>query len=137
MSSPSSTQASDGLGPLFNARACQSCHLKDGRGHPPEGDPDTTSMFLRLARDAEQRGGEGGARRASQVLNFPDPVYGTQLQDLAVPGLRGEGRMHVDYQERQGDAGGRHRGFAAQAELFGRPISPMGRSIRAPRCRRA
>jgi CxxC motif-containing protein (DUF1111 family) len=52
VSSPSSTQASDGLGPLFNARACQSCHLKDGRGHPPEGAADATSMFLRLARDA-------------------------------------------------------------------------------------
>ena len=37
VSSPSSTQASDGLGPLYNARACQTCHLKDGRGHPPEG----------------------------------------------------------------------------------------------------
>jgi len=34
VSSPSSTLASDGLGPLFNARACQSCHIKDGRGHP-------------------------------------------------------------------------------------------------------
>jgi CxxC motif-containing protein (DUF1111 family) len=35
VSSPSSTQASDGLGPLFNARACQRCHIKDGRGPPP------------------------------------------------------------------------------------------------------
>ena len=35
ISAPSSTDASDGLGPLFNARACQNCHLKDGRGHPP------------------------------------------------------------------------------------------------------
>ncbi len=61
VSSPSSTQASDGLGPLFNARACQSCHLKDGRGHPPEGNPDATSMFLRLARTAETRGRKGGA----------------------------------------------------------------------------
>jgi CxxC motif-containing protein (DUF1111 family) len=52
VSSPSSTQASDGLGPLFNARACQSCHLKDGRGHPPEGSADATSMFFRLAREA-------------------------------------------------------------------------------------
>ena len=42
VSSPSSTHASDGLGPLFNARACQSCHIKDGRGHPPEGDADAT-----------------------------------------------------------------------------------------------
>ena len=61
VSSPSSTQASDGLGPLFNARACQSCHLKDGRGHPPEARADATSMFLRLARDRRDGGGEGGA----------------------------------------------------------------------------
>ena len=52
VSSPSSTQASDGLGPLFNERACQNCHLKDGRGRPPEGDVGSTSMFLSLARDA-------------------------------------------------------------------------------------
>ncbi|RJT38726.1 thiol oxidoreductase [Mesorhizobium waimense] len=98
VSSPSSTQASDGLGPLFNERACQNCHLKDGRGRPPEGDVGSTSMFLRLARDASTA--EEKAEIADhKVLNFPDPVYGAQLQDLAVPGLRGEGRMHVAYQE--------------------------------------
>ena len=32
VSAPSSTKSSDGLGPLYNARSCQSCHLKDGRG---------------------------------------------------------------------------------------------------------
>ncbi|UVK39001.1 c-type cytochrome [Mesorhizobium sp. AR10] len=98
VSSPSSTQASDGLGPLFNERACQNCHLKDGRGHPPEGDSGTTSMFLRLARQASSE--EEKAEIADhKALNFPDPVYGTQLQELAVPGLPGEGRMHVDYRE--------------------------------------
>ena len=98
VSSPSSTQASDGLGPLFNARACQSCHLKDGRGHPPEGNPDATSMFLRLAREATTDD-ERAARSHGNALNFPDPVYGSQLQDLAVPGLAGEGRMKVTYEE--------------------------------------
>ncbi|MGX9142190.1 di-heme oxidoreductase family protein [Mesorhizobium sp. 128a] len=98
VSSPSSTQASDGLGPLFNERACQNCHLKDGRGRPPSADSRTTSMFLRLARDASTA--EEKAKIAShKVLNFPDPVYGTQLQELAVSGLKGEGRMHVDYGE--------------------------------------
>ena len=98
VSSPSSTQASDGLGPLFNERACQNCHLKDGRGHPPESDAGTTSMFLRLARQAStaEEKAEIADRKA---LNFPDPVYGRQLQELAVPGLPGEGRMHVDYRE--------------------------------------
>lgn len=98
VSSPSSTQASDGLGPLFNARACQSCHLKDGRGHPPEGSLDATSMFLRLAREAATEA-ERAAVAEHRALNFPDPVYGTQLQDLAVPGLAGEGRMRITYQD--------------------------------------
>ncbi|MDW6025545.1 di-heme oxidoredictase family protein [Mesorhizobium sp. BAC0120] len=98
VSAPSSTQASDGLGPLFNARACQNCHLKDGRGHPPEGAGDSTSMFLRLARAAETEE-EKAAVADHNALNFPDPVYGTQLQELAVPGLAGEGRMAISYQE--------------------------------------
>ncbi|MBZ9881477.1 thiol oxidoreductase [Mesorhizobium sp. CA10] len=100
VSSPSSTQASDGLGPLFNERACQNCHLKDGRGRPPEGDAGSTSMFLRLARDADSAE-ERAALTDHKLLNFPDPVYGAQLQDLAVPGLKGEGRMRVDYQEQK------------------------------------
>jgi len=98
VSSPSSTQASDGLGPLFNARACQSCHLKDGRGHPPEGAADATSMLLRLARDAETDEEHAQLARHA-VLNFYDPVYGGQLQDLAVPGLRSEGRIRIGYEE--------------------------------------
>jgi CxxC motif-containing protein (DUF1111 family) len=98
VSSPSSTQASDGLGPLFNARACQSCHLKDGRGHPPEGAADATSMFFRLARAAETEE-ERQALARRKLLNFPDPVYGGQLQDLAVPGLGGEGKMAISYAE--------------------------------------
>ena len=36
---------------------------------------------------------ERAARADGNALNFPDPVYGAQLQDLAVPGLAGEGRM--------------------------------------------
>ncbi|WP_292281007.1 di-heme oxidoredictase family protein [Mesorhizobium sp.] len=98
VSSPSSTQASDGLGPLFNERACQNCHLKDGRGRPPQGDAGSTSMFLRLARDASSAE-EKAALADHKLLNFPDPVYGTQLQDLAVPGLKGEGRVRVEYSE--------------------------------------
>ena len=48
VSAPASTQSADGLGPLYNARSCQRCHLKDGRGHPPNGANDNAvSMFLR------------------------------------------------------------------------------------------
>jgi len=97
-SSPSSTQASDGLGPLFNARGCQSCHLKDGRGQPPEQGADANSMFLRLARKAASAE-EKAAIDNHQVLNFPDPVYGGQLQNFAVSGLVAEGRMTIEYQQ--------------------------------------
>src|SRR5262249_19652173 len=49
VSAPSSTTSSDGLGPLFNARSCQSCHLKDGRGRPPVPGEEAISMFLRVS----------------------------------------------------------------------------------------
>ena len=68
VSPPSSTVSSDGLGPLFNARSCQRCHLKDGRGHPPEGNADATSMFLRLARPAET---DAEREAAAALLRFP------------------------------------------------------------------
>ena len=98
VSSPSSTQASDGLGPLFNSRACQNCHLKDGRGHPPQPGDDASTTFLRLARPPANPA-EQARLDALEVTNFPDTVYGGQLQDFAVPGLAAEGRMHVTYTE--------------------------------------
>jgi len=100
VSSPSSTLASDGLGPLFNARGCQNCHLKDGRGHPPETpEENAVSMFLRLSvppQDADQQ----TLLDSRGVLLFPEPTYGEQLQVFAVPGLAAEGTMVIDYAER-------------------------------------
>ncbi|MFD1744687.1 di-heme oxidoredictase family protein [Rhizobium helianthi] len=98
VASPSSTQASDGLGPLYNARSCISCHVRDGRGHPPEGSSDHISMLIRLARPARTPDEKARIERG-EVLNFPDAVYGEQLQDLAAPGLAAEGEMRVAYDE--------------------------------------
>ena len=71
VSAPSSTQASDGLGPLFNARACQSCHLKDGRGHPPEG-ASRRHLDVPAAGAAGRDGrGEGGRCRPQRCSTFP------------------------------------------------------------------
>ncbi|MEO7223512.1 MAG: di-heme oxidoredictase family protein, partial [Devosia sp.] len=99
VSSPASTLASDGLGPLFNARSCQNCHLKDGRGHPPENpEENAVSMFLRLSvppQDAEQQ----TLLDSRGVLLVPEPTYGEQLQVFAVPGLPAEGTMVIDYIE--------------------------------------
>lgn len=101
VSSPSSTQASDGLGPLFNARSCQSCHLKDGRGHPPvDANDSAISMFLRLSVPPRTEA-EFAALESRQMLLIPEPTYGGQFQDLAVPGLQAEGRMVIDYTEEE------------------------------------
>lgn len=99
VSAPSSTKSSDGLGPLYNARSCQGCHLKDGRGHPPSANwPEDTavSMFLRLSippETEEQR----QALSSGRVNVIGEPTYGGQLQNFAIQGHRGEGQMHIDY----------------------------------------
>jgi CxxC motif-containing protein (DUF1111 family) len=99
VASPSSTQASDGLGPLFNARSCQLCHLKDGRGHPPRVSGEAmTSTLIRLsvpARTEEER----QALADKRLLKIPEPTYGGQLQDYAVPGLEREASVEVAYEE--------------------------------------
>ncbi|OED41736.1 hypothetical protein AB833_08925 [Chromatiales bacterium (ex Bugula neritina AB1)] len=88
VSSPSSTLASDGLGPLFSARACQSCHIKDGRGQRPVGTEKTASLVIQLKRlvDGEWVG---------------DPVYGSQLQTSAVPGVAAEALVRIENRSHQ------------------------------------
>lgn len=98
VSSPSSTQASDGLGPLFNARACQHCHLKDGRGQPPAAGETAVSMFLRLSVPARTEE-EKAALQTGQAGLIPEPTYGVQLQNFAVPGHDAEGQMVIAYEE--------------------------------------
>ena len=101
VTAPASTRASDGLGPLFNARACQRCHLKDGRGHPPRGPNDpATSMVLRLSAPPGSAAAEDPSRPGPDAPPFhPEPTYGSQLQDFAAPGLPAEGKMRVAYEE--------------------------------------
>ena len=65
---PASTQGSDGLGPLYNARSCAACH--DGPPQPP-------TIHL---------GGPDGA---------PDPVYGRQIQTRGLVGQRAEARVEL------------------------------------------
>ncbi len=82
---PSTTRASDGLGPLFNARACASCHPGDSRGAPVDEAAGLSGMVLKL-------GAPGGG---------PDPHLGAQLQDRAAPGLAPEGALALEWIEEQ------------------------------------
>ena len=57
---PASTEARDGLGPLFNARSCSGCHIRDGRGLTPDG-PDGAGALGLLIRLSAPGQGAGGA----------------------------------------------------------------------------
>lgn len=97
VSAPASTQAADGLGPLYNARSCSSCHPNAGRGQRPEaGEGNSSSLLLRLdipAQNSTQR----QLLSTGRINNVPDPTYGLQLQPFAVPGHRAESRIKIDY----------------------------------------
>lgn len=99
VSSPSSTQASDGLGPLFNARSCQACHVKDGRGTVPGfeqfGQRDAVALLARLSRPENVE----DFRENVEQRWVPDPVYGHQLQPFAVAGVPAEGQLSITYRE--------------------------------------
>lgn len=94
---PSSTAARDGLGPLMNTNGCQNCHVKDGRGHPPEPDAaNAVSMLVRISIPPQKN-------EHAEILrthgNVPEPTYGLQLQDFAVAPVKPEGQVKVTYSE--------------------------------------
>jgi CxxC motif-containing protein (DUF1111 family) len=94
---PASTDARDGLGPLFNTNGCQNCHIKDGRGHAPEkGDTHAVSMLVRLSIPAVT---EEQKQAVIRNGNIPEPTYGGQLQDFALTEAQPEGKINIDYQD--------------------------------------
>ncbi len=98
VSSPSSTTSSDGLGPLFNARACQRCHLKDGRGRPPAAGERAETMLMRLSIPPQTEA-ERAALREHRQATVPEPTYGGQLQNFSIQGIKGEGDITIAYEE--------------------------------------
>lgn len=97
---PASTDSRDGLGALFNVAACQSCHVKDGRGHAPmTSDDDADSLLVRLAMPAttdEQR----QQLQNSLIEKVVHPMYGGQLQDRGIQGVPAEARIAVQWTDK-------------------------------------
>lgn len=84
---PASTQAVDGLGPLFNARACVSCHPGGGRGVPFDKLGATLpALLFRL-----------GAHNAD-ATSAGDPLYGQQIQVSSVAGIGAEASISVGFE---------------------------------------
>lgn len=89
---PSSTETRDGLGPIYNALSCGSCHFKDGRGEPPAEGEEMLSTLVRLSvPGADAHGGPLG-----------DPTYGGQLQPRAIPGVAPEAVTQITWSEQPG-----------------------------------
>ncbi|HEY4250754.1 MAG TPA: di-heme oxidoredictase family protein [Roseomonas sp.] len=98
VSAPASVTSADGLGPLYNARGCQACHLRDGRGRPPEPGEAASSLLLRLS--IPPRGPEEEALLASRrVPAIGDPTYGLQLQTFGIQGHAAEGHVAIEWSE--------------------------------------
>lgn len=112
---PASTRGDDGLGPLFDARSCASCHPKDGRA---------AAVF-----DAQGHlEGRGVVLMVGQPDGKGDPVYGRRLQIDAVPGIAPEGILGVKDQIL---ADGRHARQPQISALAYGPLSPhSGLSLR-------
>jgi CxxC motif-containing protein (DUF1111 family) len=90
VSAPASASGFDGLGPLFNAAACSSCHFKDGRGKPPTADDtELVGLLFRLSIPGAGPHGE----------TVDEPTYGGQLQPNGILGVPAEGSVAIDYTE--------------------------------------
>jgi len=89
VAAPASTEARDGLGPLFNAPSCSACHFKDGRAAPPTAeDPDAVGLIFRLT----------SWRSGGDWHRVPHPKYGAQIQDGAIPGAQHEGGVEIQHE---------------------------------------
>lgn len=107
IAAPASTTLRDGLGPLYNAHACASCHRAPISASPAGAAAPPTAMVLHVGRRA-------GDRFA------PDPVYGGRIQRRAVRGLAsgamGEARWSLHFVEEEVDDG------SGEARRLRRPV---------------
>ena len=90
VTAPASTTGRDGLGPIFNAQSCSSCHFRDGRGQPPaDVDDPVRGLLVRLSvmEDGEP---------------VPHPELGDQFQDRSVRGVDPEGSVRISTTEEPG-----------------------------------
>ena len=94
IAAPATTTARDGLGPLYNAHACVSCHRAGGRGVLDDDGTPSVALLLRLGR------------ASTNGASASDPVYGDQLQTrgiaVAAPGAVAEGTVDVVWTSARG-----------------------------------
>ena len=85
-----------GLGPLFNNVSCDSCHIKNGRGHPVFDDVNLRSNALLVISDPAGTPDVPGG-------NPPVRGLGEQIQDHAVFGFEPEASVSLEWEEIEGE----------------------------------
>ncbi|MAS94793.1 MAG: thiol oxidoreductase [Verrucomicrobiales bacterium] len=85
---PASPTSRDGLGPLFHARSCSACHLRDGRGAPLTDDQPSSALLFRLSVPGKSETGSP----------IPDPTFGDQLAIDSIPNIEPEGKVIIEYE---------------------------------------
>lgn len=108
-----------GLGPLFNATSCASCHNEGQRGQGPVGDG---AVPIALVMQLEAPLAHAGAEPSG------DPVYGRVFNTLALHGVPAEGAVTVRYTETAGyyyPFGGRWSLRVPHYRLTGLPYGPL------------
>ena len=81
-----------GLGPLFNNVSCDSCHIKNGRGHPVFREGSLRSHALLMISDPEGEADVPGG-------NPPVEGLGSQIQDHSIFGVKREGTIVLSWKE--------------------------------------
>ena len=88
---PSSTKAVDGLGPLYNARSCNSCHVGDGRGLTPSSpEEQLSSVLIRISMPGQDS--HGGPN--------PVPDLGLQLRNAAILTAKPDAQVYATYADK-------------------------------------
>lgn len=96
---PSSTRARDGLGPLFNANSCISCHPNNSRAMiiSDEGKA-LRGLLARLSINSNE---DKYKEIVYQKGFIPDLVYGEQLAINGVYGVPFEGNIKIDFEDKE------------------------------------
>lgn len=94
---PSATTARDGLGPLFNANTCNSCHPKNGRG-TLYNNSNKISRSLIAKVSIKNDGSEEHQKLAKYKGSVPEPTYGGQFSINAIHDLKFEAKPHIEYE---------------------------------------
>ena len=105
---PSSTKDRDGLGPLFNTRACINCHSRGGRGPAPElGLSASSSMVIRLGLKDQAITSTTATTATTFKQTTAYATYGGQIQTRSIntrhstrlpKALSPEAKLYLEYQ---------------------------------------